>query len=128
MPLNRARDDVKVKLSLVSAWSSSERGLRWDGEAGRCTRKVGEVECREPRGSVAGPARDPRELPGGDDAGLKQSRSRMHKVWRLACGDAEKRASNRNITLCPDKLGGLSQHVPTARNFPKMLLRSNRRK
>lgn len=128
MPLNRARDDVKVKLSLFSAWSSSERGLRWDGEAGRCTRKVGEVECSEPRGSVAGPARDPRELPGGDDAGLKQSRSRMHKVWRLAFGDAEKRASNRNITLCPDKLGGLSQHVPMARNFPKMLLRSNRRK
>ena len=104
VPLNRPRDNVKVKLSLVSAWSSSERGLGWNGEAGRCTRKIGEVQCSEPQGSVAGPARDPHELPGGGDAGLKQSRSRMHKVWRLACGDAEKRASNKNITLCPDKL------------------------
>lgn len=56
----------------------------------------------EPQGSVAGPARDPESFL-EEDAGLKQSRSRMHKVWRLACGDAE-RASNKNITLCPDKL------------------------
>lgn len=94
MPLNHTRE---CKSKSFGGYSLKKLSL-----AGRtcALRKAGEVGRGESQGDVRGPALNPSELPEGDKAGLKQTGN----VRELTLGDAEKYASNKNITLCHNKL------------------------